>query len=820
MIQKVTSALLLLLLLAGLQSLSAAQADGARKKRGSEKRESLLELPEIQTRLELAGDNRAELEDAISKIGKKQTNGLKFLILNMPESDLKQLSSEFLLSNIKLAYRARAKAPWKIPDEIFFNDVLPYANVDEPRDPWRKEFYDICRPIVKGCKTPGEAAQKLNETIFTQLSVKYSTKRKRANQSPKESIEQGLASCTGLSIILTDACRSVGVPARLTGIPSWKNKRGNHTWVEVWDDGWHFTGAAEPSSEGLDNTWFQGDAALADPDSKQHSIYAVSFQKTETVFPMVWSKEKRVYAENVTKRYIDIKKLTADSVSVMIRAWNKGKKERQIVDVEVVADDESEKFSGKTKAGTADMNDMLTFELKPNSKYHLGISLQDKNGDSKKHVLAELQTGDDSSQLVEFEVSLNPSTKLDDGEHSVEQDKDETHGGTTEKPDADKAMLKSLGSKADQYFMEASNTPERLMLKMPDRVRELAWERYLKSPIPAALKKNFDNNQVTFEKHLSPYTIKEVGKRPEGGWPLFIAMHGGGGAPARVNDSQWRHMQIYYKDQEQLTGYKYLALRAPNNTWNGFYDDYVYPLIENLVRQHIAHGDVDPNKVFIMGYSHGGYGAFAIGPKIPFRFAAVHSSAAAPTDGQTSAKTLRNTRFTFMVGENDTAYGRRERCEKFAKQIKDLKEANEGDYPVEFMYKEGFGHGGLPDRDMISQMYEYERNPAPKHVTWEMTDTVVKRFFWLKNDSPERGSLIDAKIEGNQISVKTDKCNSFSILLDSRLIDPAKPIELKIGDSINKIDYKPSFKTLCETMATSGDPNLAFDFEIKVNLQE
>jgi len=75
-----------------------------------------------------------------------------------------------------------------------------------------------------------------------------------------------------------------------------------------------------------------------------------------------------------------------------------------------------------------------------------------------------------------------------------------------------------------------------------------------------------------------------------------------------------------------------------------------------------------------MGYSHGGYGAFYIGPKIPDRFAAVHSSAAAPTDDTISPFSLRNTRFTFMVGENDTAYGRRERCEKFDKEIQKLKE--------------------------------------------------------------------------------------------------------------------------------------------------
>ena len=134
------------------------------------------------------------------------------------------------------------------------------------------------RKIVKGCKTPGEAAQLLNKELFRQFGVKYSTQRRKANQSPSESIEQGLASCTGLSILLVDACRSVNVPARLVGVPSWTTKRGNHTWVEVWDDGnWHFTGAAEYDAAGLDKAWFVGDASKADKTSRRHSIYAISF---------------------------------------------------------------------------------------------------------------------------------------------------------------------------------------------------------------------------------------------------------------------------------------------------------------------------------------------------------------------------------------------------------------------------------------------------------------------------------------------------------------------------------------------------------------
>src|SRR5205807_8344634 len=108
-------------------------------------------------------------------------------------------------------------------------------------------------------------------------------------------------------------------------------------------------------------------------------------------------------------------------------------------------------------------------------------------------------------------------------------------------------------------------------------------------------------SEVRHEKHLSAYKAREVGKRPKNGWPLVIAMHGGGGAPKQVNDSQWKIMEIYYKDQPSVGGYKYVALRAPNDVWNGFYDNYVPPLVANVIRALLLFGDVDPHKVFLIG---------------------------------------------------------------------------------------------------------------------------------------------------------------------------------------------------------------------------
>jgi hypothetical protein len=216
-------------------------------------------------------------------------------------------------------------------------------------------------------------------------------------------------------------------------------------------------------------------------------------------------------------------------------------------------------------------------------------------------------------------------------------------------------------------------------------------------------------------------------------------MHGGGGAPKAVNDSQWKQMQGYYKDHPEAGGYIYLALRAPNDEWNGFYADYVYPLIDVLIRQFRLFGDIDPDKVFIMGYSHGGYGAYAIGPKMPGCFASIHASAAAATDGETTAKTLRTTPFTVMVGERDTMYGRYPRNLKFKEEIEKLRGDRTDIYPVTVTIIAGNGHTGLPDRNLIADMYPAVRNPVPRELDWLMTDGVVRDFFWFRVPHPGKG---------------------------------------------------------------------------------
>jgi pimeloyl-ACP methyl ester carboxylesterase len=291
---------------------------------------------------------------------------------------------------------------------------------------------------------------------------------------------------------------------------------------------------------------------------------------------------------------------------------------------------------------------------------------------------------------------------------------------------------------------------------------------------------------------------------------LFIAMHGGGGVPKKINDSQWEHMKIYYRDQSSAGGYLYLALRAPNDVWNGFYDNFMPPLVANLVRQFLLFGDVDPNRVYLLGYSHGGYGAFFIGPKVPDRFAAVHASAAAPTDGTISPRCLRNTRFTFMIGEMDNAFGRRQRCESFNQDIQKLKNVDKDEFPVVMELKKGFGHVGLPDRDKIKDLYPFVRNPVPRHLTWDLTDPFVREFFWLGVPHPDRDQSVDAVIRENAVRITTRNAKQFELHLDRRLIAYDKPLEVTVNAKTQTIKVRPRFLTLCQSLRERGDPELAF----------
>lgn len=336
----------------------------------------------------------AELLSLMESTPKEQQREMAFLLKNMPDFDREAMDIALLKENVEYAHMAREKYQWakQLPEDVYLYDVLPYHVVDEVRDSWRKELYELFAPAVDTCRTMYDAVCAVNANIPRLTGVDYNTKREKTNQSPRESMRQGMASCTGLAILLVDAYRAVGIPARFAGTASWHDNRGNHSWTEVWLDGeWRVTEYYFPSK--LDHLWFMPDASKAKEDDRTYAIYATRFGKADDWFPMVWADgdvEGRsveelpqiVGAVNVTKHYQDLayeqytRHLEAGTHTFIKIAGYKqaGKKEhsddRVAMGVDVFWG--TEQMGGGLTAGPLrDMNDMFSVLVEKNRTYEL-----------------------------------------------------------------------------------------------------------------------------------------------------------------------------------------------------------------------------------------------------------------------------------------------------------------------------------------------------------------------------------------------------------------------------------------------------------------
>ena len=336
----------------------------------------------IDQTMTMAGDNAKELQKALKSVSKEQKEGMAFLISYMPERDAKTLTADFLKEHVQYAYKAKAEFPWakEVPNDIFLNDVVAYVNLNENRESWRKDFYERFRKYVANCKTMREAIDSVNKNIRDEVVVDYNTKREKADQAPYESMRQHMASCSGLSILLTDAFRAVGIPSRVAGTPNWYDERGNHNWSEVWVDGdWHFT--EYYPSEDLDKSWFMADAGKAIKEDVMKAIYAASFKPADTYFPLVWDWNIHyVHAVNVTDRYTSLYRaqlsaVPADDQHVDLRVMvfkdkdhAEASGDRVATNLDVFSGDK-QLFGGRSTGATQDMNDVLTFKVEKNKSY-------------------------------------------------------------------------------------------------------------------------------------------------------------------------------------------------------------------------------------------------------------------------------------------------------------------------------------------------------------------------------------------------------------------------------------------------------------------
>ncbi|GAF89368.1 unnamed protein product, partial [marine sediment metagenome] len=250
-------------------------------------------------------------------------------------------------------------------------------------------------------------------------------------------------------------------------------------------------------------------------------------------------------------------------------------------------------------------------------------------------------------------------------------------------------------------LFQSGNVDSPLEIEDVPAVKGLLWAKYSDEQRhdPKRLQEH-KTRQLAFSSSTMRYDYRKVGPRPKTGHPLYIALHGGGGAPARVNDRGWDHMKIYYLSS--VANGVYVAPRGVSNTSNLHSMPHSYPLYDRLIENMILFEEVNPNRVYLLGYSAGGDGVYQVAPRMADRFAAANMSAG--HHNGVSPMSLYNLPFLVQVGERDTAYGRHKATVKFSMKLDGLQQQYPEGYIHDVFVHSGRGHGFRDNHPTDPQM--------------------------------------------------------------------------------------------------------------------
>ena len=354
-----------------------------------------------------------------------------------------------------------------------------------------------------------------------------------------------------------------------------------------------------------------------------------------------------------------------------------------------------------------------------------------------------------------------------------------------------------------------------LSLAQANKVKVKVYSDY-KKDLLSNRSKEMTDQVITINNRQIKFDLRFFGKKLKDGWSLFISLHGGGETTEEKNNTYWnRHKTLYELENGIL-----FTPRSPTNTWNMWHQSHVDTFFNRIIQNMIAFHDVDPNRVYIMGRSAGGDGIYQVAPRMADRFAAAAMSAGHPNEA--SPLGLRNIAFAIHMGENDYLYDRNTVAIQWGNQLAEMREKDPGGYPhlVKIYKDKGHWMDNLEASALI-WMSDFIRKPYPDKIIWKQDDVLHKRFYWLKNEDPTVGDLIEAEVNGQVIDIKSSSSSKLVILLNDDFIDMNKKVVVNYRDTelFNGLVSR-SREVIEHSTKEYGDPYGIYYGEIHISLAD
>jgi predicted esterase/tetratricopeptide (TPR) repeat protein len=333
------------------------------------------------------------------------------------------------------------------------------------------------------------------------------------------------------------------------------------------------------------------------------------------------------------------------------------------------------------------------------------------------------------------------------------------------------------------------------------------------------------------------YGARTAGDQPDRGWPVFINLHGGGNNP-QANDVGWASTMGQYPIRQGL----YVCPRAPVDSVGSWNDPRSIAALERLVVELPTKWEIDPDRVYLMGFSMGAIGVLHIGPSLPDRWAAVAATSGfnyVGAAGRAALENLFSLPVMIQIGTADMDFQRYPLAKAYAEAVTAARGLTGAGYPLEFKEHVGVGHQ-VNDRDAPDWLARQRRDPLPKRIIWHqpllelplgIADTprllerspgyrafLRRRCYWLRNDAPLAFQRLDVSRAGNDFRIDAaGHVERVTLLLDDRIADLDQPVRVLAGErELASVRVPRTVTALVASLVEYGDPGLMFCAELDV----
>lgn len=284
------------------------------------------------------------------------------------------------------------------------------------------------------------------------------------------------------------------------------------------------------------------------------------------------------------------------------------------------------------------------------------------------------------------------------------------------------------------------------------------------------------------------YIVGGETKKPKG---LAIAMHGGG-----LGSGDAGPAAASYGPALTKLGMLMVAPQVLEATECGWTDSGSEEFVLDLVDAALRTWKLDPDRIYFVGHSMGGYGSWTLGAHHADRIAAIAPSAGAPTPIRSGpvgpiidvvegvVPSLRNVFVSVYQSLDDPQVP--PGPNQFA--VRALGEAAKkwGGFEHTYWEVDGRGHGEPPGgyEPQLEKVFARTRSVVPERVVWQPVLPWKRQFYWLYWDAPKQNAIVVADLDRktNRVAITCDQpTDGLYVLLDARLVDLGKEVVVTVN---------------------------------------